>query len=285
MKVKICPNCGELNKVIGARCKKCDTILNLATIKELSEEDIAKVSDVSQLVINPSDYLSIDKAPSKSEQLDTSTTLSSPRKQIKGWPNKPWLSIWIRPRTTIRAIIDSNPNRFIILLALFMGMNQGLNRVSSIKFWDDSNISINLPTIIIISLIIGAIGGIVSLYFFGALYRWVGSLFGGRANSSQVRAAFAWASIPSTLAILLWIPNLALYGGDMFTDTTPLINSNPIPFLCLSTIDWILYLWSLVLIILCISEVHRISIWRSIITFVTPALILLIFGYVISMVF
>jgi len=51
---------------------------------------------------------------------------------------------------------------------------------------------LSVPIIFIAALIVGSIGGVISLYIGGAILRWTGSLFGGQATSEEVRAAIAW---------------------------------------------------------------------------------------------
>jgi len=40
----------------------------------------------------------------------------------------PWFSVWTKPRATIQQIVDSNSNRFILLLAAISGVFHVLNR-------------------------------------------------------------------------------------------------------------------------------------------------------------
>ncbi len=41
-----------------------------------------------------------------------------------------------------------------------------------------------------------------------------------------MRAARAWASVPLIWAMLLWIPEFALVGDELFTSSTPRLESN-----------------------------------------------------------
>jgi hypothetical protein len=56
--------------------------------------------------------------------------------------------------------------------------------------------------------------GIIHLDIGGAILRWTGSWFGGQASSEEVRAAIAWSSVPRIWALLLLIPELALFRNE-----------------------------------------------------------------------
>ena len=45
------------------------------------------------------------------------------------WPKRPFLTIFYQPRSTIRAIVDSNPKKYLLLLASLTGIVQVLNLI------------------------------------------------------------------------------------------------------------------------------------------------------------
>lgn len=47
------------------------------------------------------------------------------------WPPKPWLTIWTAPRSTIRAILNADPKRYVLALAALSGILNSLNQASS----------------------------------------------------------------------------------------------------------------------------------------------------------
>jgi len=187
----------------------------------------------------------------------------------------PWLSIWIKPRETIRRIVDSDPSYRVLLLTALAGIGQALDRASTRNTGDD----LSLPVILVICLVAGPIGSIISLYIGGALLRWIGSWFGGQASSEEVRAAMAWSSVPVILSYVLWIPELVLFGEEMFTSVTPRIEANPaLAFLLLgfAVIQLILAVWSLVLLLKCLGEVHEFSAWKALAVILVAGLILFV---------
>lgn len=127
----------------------------------------------------------------------------------RAWPSKPWLTIWTKPRGTIRAILNSDPRRFVLLLAGLSGIYGSLNNLSSRQLGESTPWYI----LVLIAFIVGPIGGIIGLYLGGAVFSWVGSLLKGHGDAEQQRAAIAWSFIPSMVSLVLWLPLLALYGG------------------------------------------------------------------------
>ena len=103
-----------------------------------------------------------------SEEPIASDTLPPPQPH---WPDKPWLKIWTAPRGTIRAIVDTDPTRYVLLLAVIGGIAELLNRASTQDLGDTWPV----VGIVLLALLLGSIGGILSLYITGALFRWTGS--------------------------------------------------------------------------------------------------------------
>jgi hypothetical protein len=192
-----------------------------------------------------------------------------------GWPDKPWLKIWTAPRGTIRAIVDSDPTRHVLLLAALGSFTQSLNWVSGNSLGDTVSTWLIIP----LALAAGGVGAILSLYIGGALFQWTGRLFGGQASTVQVRAALAWSLLPRIAAIAVWITLWALYGEEMYTSYAPRIFSNPDPYIPLGVLDMALLVWSLFLMVKTVAEVHRFSAWRSLAALAIPLLVLLaLFG-------
>lgn len=195
------------------------------------------------------------------------------------WPSKPWLTIWTAPRGTIRAILAADPKRYVLLLAAIVGVGETLSRASSRSMGDTWPVW----AIFGLALTLGALGGVISLYISGAVLGWSGRLLRGHGDSEHVRSAVAWAAIPQLVALALWLPDLVLYGEEMFSTYSPRMDSNPAPLLIIGVIQLILSLWALFLLVKTLAEAHRFSAWRSIGALAIPAIIL--FGMVFGCVF
>lgn len=94
--------------------------------------------------------------------------------------NNRWLEIWIKPRAVVRDILDTNPNLYVIPIALLGGILLGFNYG-------------------LLGVLFGLITAVPGLYLSAFFVRWVGSWFGGTGSGEDIRAAFAWGG---------WVPNL-----------------------------------------------------------------------------
>jgi hypothetical protein len=187
----------------------------------------------------------------------------------------PFFSIWVKPRETIRKIVETDLTKYVIPLAMLAGIGQALDRASARSVGD----SLPLIAILAICLIFGPVGGIISLYIGGALFRWTGSWLGGQASSEEVRAAIAWSSVPTIFIMPLWIPELLIFGEELFTSSTPRMESNPILAILLlgfAAIEIVIGIWAFVVLLKSLGEVHRFSAWRAFGAVILGILVILI---------
>jgi hypothetical protein len=178
----------------------------------------------------------------------------------------PWLTIWTQPRGTIRAIVDSDPNRSVILLAMIYGISSTLSRA----FQKNSGDTISLPTILGLALFVGSIAGVIGNLIMGALVRWTGSWIGGVASLEESRAAVAWGSVPHAVNLVLMAGLIAVFGSDLFrTQGLEGIGGAKASFLVVVGLGQVvLGLWSAVLSVKCVAEVHQFSAWKGLGTFI-----------------
>ena len=84
-------------------------------------------------------------------------------------PN-PFVSIWTSPRRTIRAWIDSASPELVLGLAAVAGISDALERASSKSLGDHAS----LPVLLGLTVVVGAISGLMTLYVLGFLVAWTG---------------------------------------------------------------------------------------------------------------
>jgi Yip1 domain len=185
---------------------------------------------------------------------------------------RPFLTIWTRPRATIRWIVDSDPTLHVLLLAAscsalstlhaqqtFEEMVQRIPHPQPLAVYFLRTgllvnwlVALHSPAGILASrsikvallVVLGAAYGVVLLYVLGAFLKWSGGLLGGTATALQVRAAIAWGLLPFIIA------NVFLLSPRSVSGSPPLIS-------------FVLMVWGFVVLIKCIGEVHRFSAWRG----------------------
>lgn len=189
-------------------------------------------------------------------------------------PLDPWLSMWTRPRATVRQLVETRPEHAVLGLAALGGVTQALDRASSRNLGDE----LGLGAIFLSAAVAGPIGGIITLYLFGWLLSIAGRWLGGDAAPCHVRTAMAWGNLPNVTGLLLWLPALALIGQEMFTSSTPQLDTQPLLALFLLPVGlaWVaLAIWSLVLFLQGLGEVHGFSAWRALGSMFLAVLLLL----------
>jgi hypothetical protein len=191
---------------------------------------------------------------------------------VAGGSITPFFTIWTEPRATIRRIVDTDPTRYVIGLATIGPAISTLTSLWSKALGDNSNLSAFWPISVLLYAAAAAALGVLSLYLGGAVWRWAGSLLGGVASSVEVRAAIAWSSVPgiagaviALIAILLGLPMPQMTAQGM-----PRVDP---AFYRITTFEGIIGIWSLVVLLKCIGEVHRFSAWRALAAGLIPPLI------------
>ena len=190
-------------------------------------------------------------------------------------PLNPWFSMWLHPRRTIRQIVETNPEHLVLSLAAVGGFIEGLTNMASDSKGDD----MSLRAILLATLIVGPIMGIVGLWVGGFLLRWTGGWIGGQADSRRIRATLAWANVPLVWSLLLWIPAILLFGLELFTEATPVLDASAQLaglHLVFSVGIGIISLWSFVAFLHALGEVQGFSAWRSLLNSFLALLVFLV---------
>jgi hypothetical protein len=174
-------------------------------------------------------------------------------------PLNPWFSIWTKPRATTRQILDTDPNRMIWVLASLSGIGQAFQNASNSGIID----MMPLVAVLAICIVLGPIGGIVGLAISAWLWRHSGRWLGGVGEADDVRAAVAWSYVPGIWAMLLWIPLLALFGGDVFSEGFWPAGGMAVVYGVLVAVGVVIMVWQFVVILKCVGEAHQFSAWRA----------------------
>ncbi len=174
----------------------------------------------------------------------------------------PWLSMWTKPRATIQQIVDTDPERLVLVLAAIAGFSQTLDQNARMSGGD----ALGWPIIFLILAIAGPISGLIGLYIGSVLIRWTGNWMSGNASSQNIRAAMAWSSVPIIWALILWIPGLVLFGQELFTTETPIIDATPsltFIFVGFGVIELTVGIWVFVVFLKCLGQVQGFSAWKA----------------------
>jgi hypothetical protein len=184
----------------------------------------------------------------------------------------PWVTIWTKPRATIRGIVDHDVSYHVTFLAVVSGALISLERQ-----WSLPPSFAAFPLVVVLAVIGGAIGGLIELYANGVLLKWAGARLGGVATAAEVRAALAWSRVPIVAAVSIGILSILIGSGG------PVAEDGSQSSLSVLTLDGVLGLWAFVVTLKCVGEVHRFSAWRALasILLIAVAIVLLILATII----
>lgn len=184
----------------------------------------------------------------------------------------PFFLIWFHPRKTMRWILDTDPRHSVALLAVLIGISQSTMQMAR------AAPALGLPLQIAIggAMTGGALGGLLSLYYMGWLFRITGRWLGGQGRGEEVRAAIAWGELPLFIIFVFW---LVLF----FNRKAGLFQAFLSPTLYGGVVV-IASIWSLLLSCHTVGEAHRFSAWKGLLAIILGCLVplLIIAGAVIA---
>ncbi len=192
------------------------------------------------------------------------------------WTDSPYVGICIRPRATIRAIVDRDPyDRVIALVLIAAVVTSVTNAIHGYRYNPTAFTIANKPIPVMAphasqvmrlwGLVVWPLLAVPFLYLNGALLRWSGSLLGGTAKAVEVRAALAWSSV-LTIGIALFSFVLSFLVMPSQPPVSPSMNAmlawwrSMLPSLIVLVPLW---LWFWVVRLKSLGEVHRFSAWRA----------------------
>jgi hypothetical protein len=195
----------------------------------------------------------------------------------------PWLNIWLWPRKTMQKVLFADLEKqqgWLALMSAVAGFSLALDLASMFNLGDQYAFA----TMLLACTLVGPLLGLLILYAGGWLFTWMGVILNGWGRPPEVRAAIAWSLSTAIWALLLWLPRLAIMGGDVFSDATPVIPLLATTLGWLAILRFLIALWGLALFLICLSEAHRFSIWYAYAAAFTGALIITVVVVVLSIV-
>lgn len=198
----------------------------------------------------------------------------------------PWLTMWIKPRETMREILNKHyPEYIILILSILSGIDDLLNRAVSQNLGDKGTTYI---TIILKAIGEGSIIGILWLYLGAGLIRVIGNCLEGQGSFNDIKKVLAWTNIPIIWGMVFWIPQIILFKQELFTSQTAIINSNWKFFLFyhfVGVIEFIIGIWTSVIFLKCLSEVQKFSVWKALVNIIIAIFLLIVLGFLILSMF
>jgi hypothetical protein len=192
--------------------------------------------------------------------------------------------IWTSPRVILRYINENNYDKYVYVLLGLAGIVKTFDRASSKSMGD------NMPLLGVVAtcIIAGGLFGWLTYYLYAALISWTGKWIDGRANTRSILRMIAYAMIPSIASLLFVFAQIVTFGNGIFQSDVDIYESGQLfgaLFYFSVLVQVALAIWTLVLMVIGISEVQKLSIGKSILNLLLPVLIIVIPILVIAFIF
>lgn len=197
----------------------------------------------------------------------------------------PWLSIWVEPRKTIRAIINTDSKFGFYVLSFVYGLPMAFNLAQSFYLIS----SVPLWAIIIGALVVCTFLGMIGISVSAWLLQFTGRWINGKGSFQNVRAAVAWSNVPNIVTILMWVALIGIFGGQVFAPEfteTHFFGFQAGAVFIIFLIQSIVSVWGFILLLHTLGEVQGFSAWKALLNVIIPVVIIvaiwLLLGWVLT---
>jgi len=180
--------------------------------------------------------------------------------------------IWTEPRRIFKFINDNHYDKFVKLLLVLAGISRAFDRASMKDMGD----KMSIWGILSLSIILGGLLGWISYYIYAALLSWTGGWLDGKGDTTSILRILAYAMTPVIISLLLLIPQIGIYGNEIFKADGDITSAGLIPNILVygsMILELILGIWTIVLCVIGVSEVQKLSIGKSILNLLLPILV------------
>jgi phosphotransferase system glucose/maltose/N-acetylglucosamine-specific IIC component len=132
--------------------------------------------------------------------------------------------IWTSPRQVFRYIHNREYEKYYIVLLVLSGISRAFDRASMKNMGD----TMSLLEIIGYCIVVGGLLGWIFYYLYAALLSWTGKWLNGKGDTTSILRILSYAMIPSNIALLLLIPQIGIYGVEIFKEDGDLTSAGPI---------------------------------------------------------
>lgn len=177
--------------------------------------------------------------------------------------------IWRSPRSVFKHLNDTGHGKYVMGLLAAGGIGRAIDRAALRGLGDD----MPLLAVLGIAVFAGGFFGWIGYYIYAALLSWTGKWLNSKGDTTSLVRMLAYALIPQIAALVLLILRIVLFGNGMFqSDIDFLGDSVPMNILFYGTgvVEIVLGIWTVVLLVIGISEVQKLTIAKAILNMLLP---------------
>lgn len=213
----------------------------------------------------------LNSSQMKDETLDNlEDTLAEDDKNVTALSDiEIFTKIWTQPRKVFRYIDSQAYGKYSVQLLMFYGVNSVLGKNSGFS----SSYMLNLA----IAIVVGAVLGFILSSLFAGLLTWTGRWLEGKGTLSSIARTYAYATIPSTVSLVVSIIKIVVY-KTVFEPQGSNLNYD-VYTIFFQVVYWLqlaLAIWTLVLAIIALSESQKFGIGKAIANLLLATLIILL---------
>ena len=138
---------------------------------------------------------------------------------------------------------------------------------------------LSVSEIFMFAVFSGPLSGFFYLFVVGWLLHQVLTRMGGEAKITETRTVLAWSWVPLVSTLPLWGVKYILFREEFFLPEKPFVEAHPaLSFLdgLIYFVDFALVIWTMVILIAGLTEVHKTPVGKTVGAFIVMNLIVLI---------
>ncbi|KIL51098.1 Yip1 family protein [Jeotgalibacillus campisalis] len=198
--------------------------------------------------------------------------------------SNPFLTVWTKPKETVRQVLESKGFGYTIFIASLAGVGTGLVNVQDSGFEQ----SLPLSVVYLLAVLLGAAAGVIGAFIAAGLYTMVGKWFDGTGNYRRMVTAIAPCYIPQVVIAVIYVIVAAIYGEQFIQapdpdtfDMTTLPMSTYIITMLLSAVFGV---WGVVITAKAIGIVHGFSSWKGLGVILSVAAVIFVVALVVGII-
>lgn len=183
--------------------------------------------------------------------------------------------IWTKPREVLRFIHDNKYNKYVTILLVLAAISRAFDRA----ILKDMGDSFSLLEIVLASIFIGGLVGWLSFYIYSSLISWTGKWLKGKADTTAILRVLAYSMVPYILVLFIVIPQIGIYGHEIFRSDGEISSgglASNILYYGTMIVKIILVIFTMIFVVVGISEVQSFGIGKAILNFLLPSFVIFI---------
>jgi len=181
----------------------------------------------------------------------------------------PWIHLWVKPRKTIRTLLNTDPKKFVAVLAILGGIFSAFLFAAHSWHTPRNGWYIALATVTLI--VIGGVIGLVHLYFSSWLLSLTGSWLGGKGDFTSVKCAVGWSNYPFIIA-------------DIFAILMAIFFRNVWLAAFFGLLNVILLIWGFIVFFKIVGESLQISAWKAFLALIIAFILIFVVMILVALI-